>query len=159
MKLEKNDKHNKISLGKFIYNKRKVLAGGLLVLNLCSGCVCDVYANSNEYFSSVSFENAIELSNNLKLQLEGYVDYKNEYSIEDFNSINELSLMVESGDDLSFLNYCNNLKKLVITYGDNVDSKEVFNNINCINNLEYLSIICLENDNILVTFNKNGSNS
>lgn len=131
--LEINREHKKCNVSNLNIEKlQKFVASGLIALNLLSGSL-NVYAkdlNNPE----------IIVNENIKQQLDVYLDYEDKYNANDLSNLLYLSLMIEEDTDLSWLKYATNLEELMLSYGEKVNSMDTISTIGELNNLKKVSI-------------------
>ena len=131
--LEINREHKKCNVSNLNIEKlQKFVASGLIALNLLSGSL-NVYAkdlNNPE----------IIVNENIKQQLDVYLDYEDKYNANDLSNLLYLSLMIEEDTDLNWLKYATNLEELMLSYGEKVNSMKTTATISNLNKLKKLSI-------------------
>lgn len=150
MNLEVNQNHKKIDLSKLKRPLKRFAAGSLVALYLYSGVLPQtVYATES---TSISIENVdentvIEIPENIRYDVASKVGKKetDPITVKDLQSITNIYFSVyEPTEDLSFLNYCINLKSLMIIC--HCDGLEYFNSIDSIPSLDTLMISNMWNE-------------
>lgn len=131
--LEINREHKKCNVNNLDKEKlQKFVASGLIALNLLSGSL-NVYAkdlNNPE----------IIVNENIKQQLDVYLDYEKTYNANDLSNLLYMSLMIEEDTDLSWLKYATNLEEIMLSYGEKVNSMDTISTISGLNKLKKASI-------------------
>ena len=131
--LEINQEHKKCNVNNLDKEKlQKFVASGLIALNLLSGSL-NVYAkdlNNPE----------IIVNENIKQQLDVYLDYEKTYNANDLSNLLYMSLMIEEDTDLSWLKYATNLEEIMLSYGEKVNSMDTISTISGLNKLKKASI-------------------
>lgn len=131
--LEINQEHKKCNVNNLDKEKlQKFVASGLIALNLLSGSL-NVYAkdlNNPE----------IIVNENIKQQLDVYLDYEKTYNANDLSNLLYMSLMIEEDTDLSWLKYATNLEEIMLSYGEKVNSMDTISTISGLNKLKKVSI-------------------
>lgn len=150
MNLEVNQNHKKIDLSKLKRPLKRFAAGSQVALSLYSGVLPQtVYATEP---TSISIENidentVIEIPENIRYDVASKVGKKetDPITVKDLQSITNLFFSVyEPTEDLSFLNYCTNLKSLMIIC--HCDGLEYFNSIDSLPSLDTLMISNMWNE-------------
>ena len=137
MRLEINVNHIKANVRNYKSNSlQKFVASGLLALSLFSGSM-NVIADD--------IDPKIEVNQNIKQQLDVYLEEKDNYNASDLNNLLFFSLMIEEDSNLSWLKYCNNLEELMISYGEKVNSMNTTSTIEGLENLKKLSVCSYKN--------------
>lgn len=138
MRLEKNNVHTKADVSNYKSNNlNKFVASGLVALTILSGSL-NVYANDIN-------NPEIIVDDNIKKQLDVYLDYEKTYNANDLSNLLYMSLMIEEDTDLSWLKYATNLEEIMLSYGDKVDSMKTISTISGLNNLKKISIYSYKN--------------
>ena len=148
-----------INKKKIKYLTQRAILTGTLSLTLLSGKTIntnaqEIKSNYNDYYE-VSKENGKKIVNvpeKFKKIIAKEIGKSNNDNItisdlNDFNPVYYFSINVDENDDLSWLNYCNNLITLTIKFG-NCTSIKSLKKINELRSLEHLILINNNNDSL-----------
>lgn len=148
-----------INKKKIKYLTQRAILTGTLSLTLLSGKTIntnaqEIKSNYNDYYE-VSKENGKKIVNvpeKFKKIIAKEIGKSNNDDItisdlNDFNPVYYFSIDVDENDDLSWLNYCNNLITLTIKFG-NCTSIKSLKKINELRSLEHLILINNNNDSL-----------